>query len=293
MGAGGELGHALRSWRERLDPPDDAAHPRRIRRTPGLRREELAAQAGVSVDYLTRLEQGRAREPSEQVLLAVAGALQLSDEELGHLFELARKPPPLRGRLPADLTSGAQRLLDHVHDVPMSVYDPIWNLLAWNTPFAALMGEPAPGPGRESNVVWSHFNGVPSPVTYDPAQQAVFERAIVADLRAAVARYRDDPQVATLVEEMQNCSPRFVELWEAHVVGEHSTSSKTIRHPEAGHLHLHCDVLTVPGGDLRMVLFTAAPGSVSADRLRRVLGTVALGGHDGLGAVAPFGRRRA
>jgi transcriptional regulator with XRE-family HTH domain len=119
----GELGAALRGWRDRVSPADAGMPAGRGRRAPGLRREELALLAGVSADYITRLEQGRAIAPSPQVLGALGRALRLSREEQDHLFRLAGQAPPRPGHIAGQLTPGVQRLLDQLTGVPVSVND--------------------------------------------------------------------------------------------------------------------------------------------------------------------------
>ena len=190
-----ELGQALRGWRDRVTPAEAGLPAGGPRRAAGLRREELALLAGVSADYITRLEQGRAASPSAQVLAALARALRLSGAERQYLFTLAGQPPPAAGHITASLTPGVQRLLDQL-DAAVSVYDAAWNLIAWNPLWAALMGDPSArrGPGR--NVLWRYFTGQPGRVTHAPDQEAAFEAAAVADLRSATGRYPDDAKPA-------------------------------------------------------------------------------------------------
>ena len=161
------------------------------RRTPGLRREELAGLAGVSVDYLVRLEQGRAQHPSPQVLEALSRALRLGEDERAHLFQMAGQVLPGPDRIRSVITPAVQRLMDRLTDVPVSVNDAAWNLLAWNPLWAALLGDPA-GEGR--NVLRAHFGGAPSRVVRAPEPSAAFEVNAVADLRAVAGRYPDDPR---------------------------------------------------------------------------------------------------
>ncbi|MFG2022853.1 helix-turn-helix transcriptional regulator [Streptomyces sp. NPDC048825] len=268
-----ELGHALRTWRDRLDPTAVGFPAGRNRRTPGLRREELALLAGISADYIMRLEQGRVGTPSAQILNALTRALRLSEQERRHLFILAGKQPPNDGQVTAWITPSVRRLIDQMQDVPLGVYDAIWNLIAWNGPFAALLGDPSEASERERNVLWSHFHRRPTTVTHEPHEETRFEQAVVADLRAATALYPADARVADLVAELSETSAHFVELWNSHAVGVHSTCTKTVHHPEIGPLTLDCDVLTVPGNDLRVVVFTAPPHTDSASELRRVVST--------------------
>ncbi|MEU1625427.1 helix-turn-helix transcriptional regulator [Streptomyces sp. NPDC020096] len=226
-------------------------------------------------DYIVRLEQGRATTPSVQVLTALGRVLRLSEPEIRHLFLLAGQPPPTSGRISAHITPGLQRLLDQLADTPVSVSDAAWNLVSWNRMWAALLGDLSGLTGRERNVLWRHFAGPPSRVSHTPEQEARFEAAVVADLTAATARYPDDPDLRSLVADLRRISARFAELWDSHAVGTHTMDTKTIHHPEVGPITLDCDVLTVPGSDLRVVAYTAAPGTKAADKLKllSVIGT--------------------
>ncbi|GAA2391161.1 helix-turn-helix transcriptional regulator [Streptomyces glaucosporus] len=272
---GSELGDALRRWRERVPPAAVGLPAGRTRRTPGLRREELALLAGISAEYVVRLEQGRATSPSAQVLGALARALRLSGAERSLLFALAGQPEPADGRLRSRLTPGVRRLLDQMPGTPVGVYDAAWTLLAWNRLHAALTGDPSALPVRERNVVWQHFTGPPGRVRHTFEQQARFETAVVSDLRAARARHPADAALRGLVADLRRTSPRFAALWDAHEVSGHTRHTKTVHHPEVGPLDLDCDILTDPEGDLRVVILTAAPGSDAAGRLDllHVIGT--------------------
>jgi transcriptional regulator with XRE-family HTH domain len=278
----GEFGRAVRRWRDRVSPaaaglPGGA----RRRRAAGLRREELALLAGISVDYITRLEQGRARSPSAQVVEALARALRLTGQEREHLFRLAGLVPPGPDMVPGFIMPSVHRLLDRLTGVPVAVYDATWTLLLANPPYAALMGDPSGWCGNERNGVWRNFV-IPeaSRVRQSSQARAEFEAAIVADLRAAAARYPADRQLRQLVAELRVSSPRFAELWDSGAVGRHEAARKTIDHPAAGQLTLDCDVLSVAGGDLRIMIYTAEPGSADAERLAliTVLGTQSLAG---------------
>ncbi len=275
MGNVSELGLALRGWRDRIAPASVGLPAGGRRRAAGLRREELALLAGVSADYITRLEQGRAASPSAQVLAALARALRLSEAERRHLFTLAGQPPPAAGHIRSSLTPGLQRLLDQLDGTAVSVYDAAWTLVAWNPLWAALMGDPSALRGRDRNVLWRHFTGQPGRVSHTREQEAAFESSAVADLRSMTACYPKDPSLRRLVADLRAASTRFAKLWDARAVGTHETDRKTVHHPDVGPLTLDCDVLTVHGSDLRVVAYTAAPGSDAADKLKllAVIGT--------------------
>ncbi|GGR89727.1 transcriptional regulator [Micromonospora fulviviridis] len=278
--AGAEFGQAVRRWRDRVPPEAAGLPPGRSRRATGLRREELALLAGISVDYLTRLEQGRAAHPSAQVVAALARALRLSDAERAHLHRLAGLAPPGPQAIPTEVTPSVQRLLDRLAGTPVAVYDAAWTLLVANPPYAALMGDPSGSRGDERNGVWRHFLGPGSRVRLGPEERRGFEAALVGDLRAAAARYPADPRLGRLLADLRAHSPRFAELWDAGTVGRHAAARKTVDHPHVGPLTLDCDVLTVAGSDLRIMVYTAEPGSPDAERLAllTVLGTQSLHG---------------
>ncbi|WP_443078999.1 MmyB family transcriptional regulator [Streptosporangium sp. NBC_01495] len=150
-----------------------------------------------------------------------------------------------------------------------------WNLISWNRLWAALFGDPSLLLGRDRNVIWRHFTGRPGRVSHTPEQETRFEMAAVADLRSATARYPADTDLRSFVTDLRSLSPRFAELWDTHVVGIHESDHKIVHHPDVGTLTLDCDMLTVPGSDLRIITYSTAPDTDSADRLKllSVIGT--------------------
>jgi transcriptional regulator with XRE-family HTH domain len=277
-----ELAGCLRSWRDRLRPADAGLPAGGRRRASGLRREEVAQLAGLSVDYLARLEQGRASSPSPSVLAPLARALRLTDDERDHLYRVAGHAPPGPGRVDRHITPGVQRVLDRLADVPVLVIDAAWQIVAINGLGSALLGVyPAGGSERERNIAWRQFAGIPSRVVHDAASRAGFEREIVADLREARGRHPDDERLQELVDELCALNPRFAELWERREVRQRGAATKRIRHPEAGTLTLDCDILTTRDSDLRLVVYTAAPGTPDSNALA-LLGAVGLQSFDSL-----------
>jgi transcriptional regulator with XRE-family HTH domain len=275
-----EFGQAVRRWRDRAAPETAGVPVGGRRRAAGLRREELAGLAGISVDYLTRLEQGRANSPSSQVVEALARALRLSDTERELLFRLAGQAAPGRDVVPARITPSVQRLLDRLARTPVVVYDAAWNLIMANQPYDALMGETTSWRGIERNGVWRNLVGPGNRTVHTPEEQARFESLLVADLRMTAARYPADRKLKRLIAELTSHSPRFAELWESGEVGSPQDQSrhKIIDHPDVGLIALDCDVLIVAGDDLRIMVYTAEPGTEDAERLALaiVLGTQAL-----------------
>ncbi|MFE9362315.1 helix-turn-helix transcriptional regulator [Streptomyces sp. NPDC006978] len=273
-----DLGRALHGWRDRIAPETVGLPVGGVRRAAGLRREELAQLAALSVDYITRLEQGRATSPSPQVLASLARALRLSAEERTYLYLLAGQPEPGPGHISDHIPPGLRRLLDQMNGAPLSVHDAAWNLIEWNRPWAALLGDPSALRGRERNMIWRHFKGLPGRVRQTPQQKADFEATMVGDLRAATAHYPADLGLRSLVKDLRETGPAFAALWDSGIVGVHQSGAKAIVHPEIGTLTLDCDVLIAAGSDLRVVAYTAAPGSEAAARLGLldVIGTQAM-----------------
>ncbi|MFJ3382900.1 MULTISPECIES: helix-turn-helix domain-containing protein [unclassified Curtobacterium] len=255
-----EFANVLRSWRDRVTPEEVGLPAAPGRRTPGLRREELAALAGVSVDYVVRLEQGRSSNPSPQLLGSLATALRLTTEERDHLFRVADAAPPSRGVVPRHITPGVQRVVDRLGDVPLAVFTATHDILLWNGLWAALTGDPARLTAMERNLVWRHFMVGHDGVEYDDDHQEEFTSDLVADLRSALGRYPGDRQLRDLVARLRRESPEFERRWATARVAEHRASRKTLR-TQVGPITVDCDVLSVPGGDLRIVVYTAVPGS--------------------------------
>ncbi len=269
MQADDGIGSYLQAWRHRLQPADAGLPAGPSRRTRGLRREELAMLASISVDYLVRLEQGRATSPSTQVLAALSRALRLTTQERDHLYAIAGQAPPRRTAMTSHVPPSVQRLADRLGDLPVAVYDPAWTIITWNAAWAGLMGDPSALAGRDRNLLWRTFTGQSSRVRKSGDDADEFETSAVADLRRAFGSYPDDTGLRQLVDDLQQASPRFARLWASRVISASGGSnSKTIVHPAVGPITLDCDVLTVAGSDLRIVVYTADPSSPDADRLR-------------------------
>jgi transcriptional regulator with XRE-family HTH domain len=266
------LGATIRAWRDRLTPAAVGRPAARGRRAPGIRREDLAEIAGVSVDYVVRLEQGRATSPSAQVATALARALQLTREERDHLFRLAGLQPPGDGMISDHVPPGMQRVLARLGDSPAAVFAADWRLVWWNESWAALLGSPLALAPRDRNLVRSRF-----PVASDRGRLAAWpvvserveasDRAVVSDLRRASARYPDDPRLAELIRSRLDGNPRFARLWHEGAVGGHVEDRKTIRHPAVGDITVDCDVLADTDTDLKIVVYTVQPGGEDESKL--------------------------
>ncbi|MFI6246392.1 helix-turn-helix transcriptional regulator [Streptomyces sp. NPDC051016] len=272
-----ELAAFLRSRRERIGPGEVGLPSGPRRRTPGLRREEVAQLAYISTEYYTRLEQARGPRPSREVLGGLARALRLSDAERDHLHHLAGAPPgPPRG----PVREVRQSLLDLLCRLPQAaaiVTSATFEILAWNDLAAALMEDFSALPPRERNLVRKAFLDPlpPGERLYGVSDLDAFVRVSAQRLRAAAARYPDTPEVSGLVAELLAGSEEFGRLWESHDVAAQPTQVKTFRHPLVGDITVNCDVLDVPDRDQQVVIYTAAPGSPSEEALRllSVIGT--------------------
>jgi transcriptional regulator with XRE-family HTH domain len=264
-----EFGRTVRRWRDRVAPETVGVPVGRRRRASGLRREELAGLAGISADYLTRLEQGRATTPSAQVVEALARALRLSSPERDLLYQLAGHAAPGLDVVPSRVTPSVQRLLDRLSNTPVVVYDATWTLVLANAPYDALMGDTTTWRGIERNAVWRNLLGPRSRVVHTPSEQADHEARLVADLRLTASRYPADHGLRRLVASLSDLSPRFASLWDSDAPPPPPDTSKrkVVDHPSVGRITLDCDTLVVALDDLRITVYTAEPGTDDAERL--------------------------
>ncbi|GAA3309805.1 hypothetical protein GCM10020295_75380 [Streptomyces cinereospinus] len=197
---------------------------------------------------------------------ALARALQLNDTEQEHLFHLAGLATG-GGRVSRLVPANVRRLIDRVGDRPMAVFDATWTILLWNPAWAALVGDPSGLREEERNVLWLHFAGRANPRVRITSETEAFDASMVADLRRSAGRYPDDPDLRRLVARLMERSEQFRDLWRRHEVAEHGPTAKVIEHPVVGRLHLDCDVLAAQRGDLRVVIYSAEPGSESDSKL--------------------------
>jgi transcriptional regulator with XRE-family HTH domain len=268
-----ELADFLRRRREAIRPGDAGLAEGPRRRTTGLRREEVAMLAGMSVDYVVRLEQGRSSQPSTQLLGALARALRLSDDERAHLFHLAGHQPP-----PADGTArlaraGLLRMLDLLGDTPATVLSDLGETLAQNRGSMLLMGDETGYTGDRRYHVYRWFTEADARSVYPAEDEDHHARVIVADLRAAAGRRHGDPAVARLVARLQAASPDFRRLWAEHEVAVRRSDRKTVVHPRVGRVLMDCETLVTP--DQRQLLLVLTPADAEARErldLLRVLG---------------------
>ncbi|MGK8522483.1 helix-turn-helix transcriptional regulator [Nocardia asteroides] len=269
-----ELAALLRQARDNVRPADVGLPAGPRRQVPGLRREEVAQLAGVSIDYVVRLEQGRGPRPSSSVLAALARALRLNDEDRTLLFQFAGTAPPQQGRIDMVVRPSVLRLLDRLADLPALVLSAKADALAWNSMAVALLGDFSVWPPAQRNIIWQRFLGTErGRVAMTPAEADNAASFSVAALRGARARYPDDPGLLRLVSELRARSPRFEQLWNARRSGQWRSATKTIEHPDLGSLRLDCDTLLVPDTDQAVVVYSAPPGSREASALELLRAT--------------------
>lgn len=264
-----ELAEFLRTRRARLRPADVGLPEGLRRRTPGLRRQEVAQLAGISVDYHIRLEQGRGPRPSRQVLAALTRALLLTRDERDYLFRLVGEvPDPVTGPS-SELSAGLRQLMDAMIETPAYVVSARYDVLAWNRWAVPFMGGLAEAPPEERNFVRVMFRRPADDPAWSDPETLRFVRGTVADLRAAYGRYPGDAELARLVTELLGTSPWFARMWAEHDVEVRRTMVKRVCHPELGPLEFECQVLHLPDTDQRMVVYLAAPGSRTESVFRR------------------------
>jgi transcriptional regulator with XRE-family HTH domain len=265
-----DLAAFLRARRARLRPADVGLPGSERRRTPGLRRQEVAQLAGMSVDYYVRLEQGRGPRPSRQILAALARALMLTRDERAYLFRVVGEVPPPSGGPSRDLAPGLRYLLDGMPETPAYVLDAKYDILAWNRLATYFIGDLSCVPEEERNMIRWMFRQPDSDSHWSEADTIRFARASVADLRAAYARYPGDRGIERLVTELLGVSPRFARMWAEQEVEERRNIVKRFKHPMAGPLEFECQVLHVPDTDQRLVVYCAQPGSPTQEAFRRL-----------------------
>lgn len=267
-----ELAVFLRTRRERLAPRDLGLPERqRLRRTPGLRREEVAELASVSVDYVIRLEQGRGLRPSAEVLDALAGALRLSDDERAYLFDLAGQRSAIRQQPKDSAAESLERLVRDLSPLPAMLLDHRFDILAWNREMAALMTlDFHELPDRQRNSFWLCMLHPALRDFYRDRERVI--RESIADLRAAWAAHPDDTALADLVNELTSGSEEFARLWALRDVRVNGRGQKPLLHPEAGPLTVEFEVLApLQDQDQRLIVYRAADAASQAalDRIGR------------------------
>jgi len=266
-----ELAQFLRTRRERISPEQAGLPVSRRRRTPGLRREELAQLAGVGATWYTWLEQGRAITVSEQMLESLARALQLDADERTYLFVLARQQVPAD---PLPLTTSVdptlQLILDTMGIYPALILNTHWDILAWNQAACLVLTNFDMMPFRQSHVLWMLFT--------DQRYRSMLvdwkedTRRFLALFRASTQRSIGEPWLTELIHDLQQVSPEFREWWSHHDVRNVQSGHKRLRHPVVGELTLQAKTFQIADQpDLHMVVYTPAPNDIAtATRLQNL-----------------------
>jgi len=257
-----ELAQFLRDRREALDPVALGLPVLTSRRTPGLRREEVAGRAAMSVDYYVRIEQARGPHPSGRILESLSAALELDDADRRHLFRLAGATVPPAAGVSRQVRPHLREMMRRLTDTAAIVTNAAYDVVAANPLAERLIANlrEEPNLARRRFLHDRHWSSAADE----------FAEVAVARLRAASDRYPGDARLAALVGELRAGSDDFVRIWESNPVRAAGHRTKTTEHPDAGTLHLDCDVLMVPEDDQQLVLITAAPGSPSARALRHL-----------------------
>ncbi|MET8556641.1 helix-turn-helix transcriptional regulator [Streptomyces sp. NPDC004959] len=268
---GNEFSAFLRARRDRIRPTEVGLPTAGRRRVPGLRREEVAILAGVSVDYYSKLEQGHVAGASAEILDAVADALRLDSTERAHLHRLARPVTPrrrTRTRASSSATArpGLRRLLDLMADVPAVIVGPSFNQLAWNNLADALFDLSA--------LEWAGRT-FPQHLFLDPAARALYQdwpdvaSEAVDYIRFSAGLDPDDPEIRAVVGELSVKSPEFRTLWNRQTVRDKTFGRKRLQHGLVGPLELSFETFRLPGDSRRaLITYTTEPGSPSEERLR-------------------------
>jgi transcriptional regulator with XRE-family HTH domain len=261
-----DLADFLRRRRLGIQPGDVGLAEGPRRRTAGLRREEVALLAGMSTDYVVRLEQGRSAQPSAQLLTALARALRLSDDERDHLFHLAGHQPPPSTGAEAHARGGLLRMLDLLGDTPASVSSDLGEILAQNRMSMLLLGDQTRFRGDRRFHAYRWFTEPEARAIHPPDEGEHHSRVIVADLRATAAR-RHDPDVDGLIRRLRAASPDFAARWDEHEVAVRRADRKRVINPQVGVVHVDCETLVTPDHGQLLFVLTPTAGTDAAEKL--------------------------
>lgn len=258
----------LRIRREALQPEDVGLPRGSRRRTSGLRREEVAVLCHMSADYYSRLERERGPQPSEQMIASIAQGLHLSLDERDHLFRLAGHQPPPRRPGGEHISPGMLRIFDRLGDTPAEIVTELGETLRQTPLGVSLVGDLSRHSGPSRSIGYRWFSD-PSARALHPAEDHEFlSRMYASGLRSALALRGPDSRAAHLAELLQSQSEEFRLLWEEHEVGIRPREVKRYQHPDVGLLELNCQILLDPEQAHMLLVYTAAPGSESYERLQ-------------------------
>lgn len=262
------LADFLRRRRESLQPEDVGLARGPRRRVAGLRREEVAGLSTMSTDYYARLEQGRGRQPSGQMVAAIARGLRLTMDERDHLFRLAGHDAPARVLRSEHVGPALMRVLDRLEDTPVQVVTDLAETLAQNRLAAALLGDQTRFTGLARSAVYRWFTDPEERCLYSEADHDHLGRVRVSDLRAALTRGGPDARAEAIVGRLREESPEFARLWERHEVTVRDDDHKTFVHPEVGEIELDCQKLFTQNQAQALLVFTTPPGTEAHEKLR-------------------------
>jgi transcriptional regulator with XRE-family HTH domain len=263
-----ELATFLRSRRARITPEQVGLPRGSRRRTPGLRRGEVAALAGISLEWYTWLEQGRDINVSVQLLESLVRALQLDENERTHLFLLAlRQPPPVKTFAPTIISPTLQHFLDQLGSIPACVVDARLTAVAWNKAFCAVFGDYEAKSQRDRNLIWRLFSAPSSTKQWED-----HARLYLAQFRAGYDRFIEDPWWATQIAELSRLSPQFRKLWTRYDVHHVPEGRKLVHHPLVGALSFEFLFFQpVFSSDLRLLIHTPHSHTETAAKIERLL----------------------
>ncbi|WP_067677214.1 helix-turn-helix transcriptional regulator [Nocardia miyunensis] len=273
-----ELADFLRRRRDQLQPAEVGLLPGHRRRTPGLRRDEVALLAGMSTDYYTRLEQARGPRPSVQVLGALARALRFTDDERDYLFHLCGHTAPHRGGGDRHVGPGLLYLLSKLEDTPAAVASDLGEILAQNRMHIILMGDHTGYTGMDRYLLWRWFTNIESRRKFPEEDWNRLTRKHVADLRATAARRSGDTDVTELITRLRSASQEFESLWTEHEVAVRLSDSKRTIHPRVGLMDMVCETLVTPNVTQKLLVYYPRPGSEAQEKLDllRVIGVQSM-----------------
>jgi transcriptional regulator with XRE-family HTH domain len=261
-----QLADFLRTRREALQPEDVGLPRGPRRRTGGLRREEVAALAGMSADYYGRIEQQRGPVPSEQMLAALARGLHLGLDERDHLFRLAGHAAPQRLLRDDHLSPGMMRIVDRLEDTPAMILSRFGETLRQTPPAVALFGDECGFTGLDRVAAYRWFTDPSSRSVYPAEDHPRHARVLTARLRAVYAA-APTGRAGEIVDALLATSPEFAEVWASHEVGFSYVDRKRLVHRRLGELELYCQTLSDPQTEQELLVFTAVPGSPSQEKL--------------------------
>jgi transcriptional regulator with XRE-family HTH domain len=279
----------LRKRREALQPEDVGLVRGRRRRTPGLRREEIAALAAMSPDYYSRLEGGRGPQPSAAMLTAIARALRLTLEERDHLFVLAGHGIPARSTSTDHVNPGLLRILDRLEDTPAMVMNRLAETLRQTRSHVAFAGDHSHYTGQERSAIYRWFTNDDDRALYHPSEWDGHSRTLASMLRSVHAVDGPNSRAGGLQRSLVDTSAEFRQVWDRHEAGFPRTNVKRFLHPAVGALELHCQVLHDSEQQQMLLVFTATPASESHEKLEllSVIGSQSLAAQENHGAPAP------